>query len=74
MNIRKIKEINKIYNNLISDMIKIKALISILSERNCNKYPINCLFEISSEIEKFIVKDIIKSTDILYEILNRNKV
>ena len=59
MNIRKIKEINKIYNNLISDMIKIKALISILSEGNCNKYPINCLFEISSEIEKFIVKDII---------------
>lgn len=74
MNIRKIKEINKIYNNLISDMIKIKALVSILSERNRKKYPINCLFEISSEIEKIIVKDIIKSTDILYEILNRNKV
>ncbi len=74
MDIRKIKEVNKIYNNLIGDMIKIKALIFILSERNCEKYPVNILFEISSELENFIVKDIIKCTDILYEILQSKKV
>ncbi len=44
MHIKKLKQADKIHDNIMGNLFTIKALLTILEERNKENYPENYLF------------------------------
>lgn len=72
MNIRKVKEAYKIYDNAFAYMQRIKALIKIVDNEETN-YPSNFLLTIALRDVKSAGKKLIKCSDILSHVIKEEK-
>ncbi len=68
MDIRKIKEAYKIYDNVFGYLQRIKALLTILNSDEA-EYPSNYLLTIAKRDLKSASKNISKTWDILHKII-----
>ena len=66
MHIKKLKQADKIHDNIMGNLFTIKALLTILEERNKENYPENYLFSIA-------MRRVNKSSILLMEIIKQMK-
>ena len=69
MHIKKLKQADKIHDNIMGNLFTIKALLTILEERN----PENYLFSIALRTEKTAMRRVNKSSILLMEIIKQMK-
>ena len=71
--IKKLKQADKIHDNIMGNLFTIKALLTILEERNKENYPENYLFSIALRTEKTAMRRVNKSSILLMEIIKQMK-
>ena len=73
MHIKKLKQADKIHDNIMGNLFTIKALLTTLEERNKENYPENYLFSIALRTEKTAMRRVNKSSILLMEIIKQMK-
>ena len=73
MHIKKLKQADKIHDNIRGNLFTIKALLTILEERNKENYPENYLFSIALRTEKTAMRRVNKSSILLMEMCIRDR-
>lgn len=71
MDYKTIKEVYKIQDNIIGHLMRIRALLTILEDRNIEEYPNNYLFKFIRKIEKSAAHRVCECTKILSDTLHK---
>lgn len=73
MSYKKLKKVYRIQDNCIGSLSIIKALLSILHERNISRYPTNYLLTVVMRDAKSTAKNFYETTNILSKYIRRTR-